>query len=287
MHISIGLPSISPGASGKLILNWARKADEGFFESLCTLDVLPGPGYDPLVVLTGAAAVTNRIRLMTTILVAPLRNTVLLAKQAASLDMLSEGRLSLGLAAGYRRQDFQAVGVDLHQRGKIFDQQLETMSRIWKGERLADDIEPIGPVPVQPGGPKLLIGANTPAAIKRIGRWGEGYIVPGPPAEIAREHYDMAETAWKDAGRAGKPRFINLSYYALGPGGKERGAEVIHLHYAEYPDFEGYFVSVMCTTTEAVKNMVRSNEEIGVDELVFLPLIAELDQVDRLVEALA
>src|SRR5690349_17405075 len=125
MQISIGLPSIFPGVRGKLILDWARKAEENSFESLATLDVVPGPSYDPLVVLTGAAAVTNRIRLMTSILVAPLRNPVLLAKQAACLDVLSEGRLTLGLAVGHRRQDFRSVEVDFHQRGKIFDGQLE------------------------------------------------------------------------------------------------------------------------------------------------------------------
>lgn len=287
MQISIGLPSLSPGASGRFILDWARKADESFFESLATLDVIPSPSYDPLVALTGAAAVTSRIRLMTSILVAPLRNPVLLAKQAASLDVLSNGRLSLGLAAGYREQDFRAVEVDIHQRGKIFDKQLETMSRIWSGERIADDIEPVGPVPVQPGGPRLLLGGGTPAALQRLGRWGEGYIDPGSPAEIARNNYALAETAWKEAGRSGKPHFISLAYYALGPNGKERGAEFLHIYYAQFPEVEQYFRGVMCTTTETVKNTVKAYEEAGVDELAFLPLIGELDQIDRLVEALA
>lgn len=286
MLISIGLPSMSPGASGKLILDWARKADEGFFESLCTLDVIIGPGYEPLVALTGAAAVTSRIRLMTTILVAPLRNPVFLAKQAASLDVLSGGRLSLGLAAGHRDQDFRAVEVDIHQRGKIFDKQLETIYRVWSGQPIAEDIEPIGPTPLQSNGPKLLIGGTAPAALKRLARWGEGYIDPGTPAEYAQSNYALVETAWKEAGRPAKPRFISLVFYALGPNGKERGTKVLHLYYTDAPAAAEYYIGVMCTTPESVKNTVKSYEEIGVDEFVFLPLIGELDQIDRLVEAL-
>jgi len=192
MQISIGLPSHAPDVTGKFLLDWARKADEGPFESLCTLDVITSPAYDPLIALAGVAAVTNRIRLMTSILVAPLHDPAIFAKQAASLDVLSGGRLSLGLAVGSREKDFRAVGVDFHQRGKIFDKQLETITRIWSGQSLGDDLEPIGPKPVQPGGPRLLLGGTSPAAIKRIGQWGEGYISPAMPPEFTRSNYAIA-----------------------------------------------------------------------------------------------
>lgn len=286
MQIGIGLPSIAPGASGQFILNWSRKAEEAAFASLSTLDVITSPAYDPLIALAGAASVTNRIRLMTTILVAPLRNPVLLAKQAASLDVLSGGRFSLGLAVGYREKDYQAVGVEIHERGKMFDKQLETISRVWKGQRLAQNLEPVGPVPVQPGGPQLLIGGASPAALRRVGQWGAGYINPGLPLEEALNNYSIAQDAWKVAGRAGKLRFINMAYYALGSEGKERAAQLLHIYYADFPMVEAYFMSIVCTTSEAVKELVRSNEEKGVDELIFMPLIGELDQIDRLFQAL-
>ncbi len=286
MQISIGLPSHVPGVTGKFLLDWAKKADEGPFESLCTLDVITSPAYDPLIALAGVAAVTNRIRLMTSILVTPLHNPAIFAKQAASLDVLSGGRLSLGLAVGWREKDFQAVGVDFHQRGKIFDKQLETITRIWGGQSLADDLAPIGPMPVQPGGPRLLLGGTSPTAIKRIGQWGEGYISPGSPIEVAQANFTIAETAWNEAGRPGKPRLINAAIYALGEDAKERGAKLLHILYADVPPLEEYFNSVLCTSSEAIKNVIKSSEEIGVDEFIFIPYIAELDQIDRLLEAL-
>ena len=135
MRIAIGLPATIPGARGDLMLEWARKADAGPFSSLGILDRLVYTNYEPLIALAGVAAVTTRVRLITTVLLAPLRSASLLAKQAATIDAISNGRLTLGLGVGGREDDFQAAGVDFHQRGKIFDAQLETMSRIWSGER--------------------------------------------------------------------------------------------------------------------------------------------------------
>src|SRR5437763_10427600 len=112
MKIGIGHPGTIPGVKGQLILDWAKRADGGPFASLGSIDRLVYPNYDALITLTAAAAVTQRIRLMTTVLLAPLHNGALLAKQSASLDAFSGGRLTLGLGIGGREDDFRAAQVD-------------------------------------------------------------------------------------------------------------------------------------------------------------------------------
>ena len=122
MDVGIGLPATIPGVGRDQLLEWARRADARGFSSLGTIDRIVYGNYEPLIALAAAAAVTERIRLATTILIAPYRgNGALVAKQAASLDRLSNGRLVLGVAVGGREDDYIASGVDFHTRGTRFE----------------------------------------------------------------------------------------------------------------------------------------------------------------------
>src|SRR5213592_723693 len=122
MEIGIGLPATVPGVGRDDLLAWARRAEERGFSSLGAIDRLVYPNFEPLVALAAAAAVTERIRLATDILLAPLRgNGALLAKQAATIDALSGGRLILGVAVGIRPDDFEAAGVDYDGRAALMD----------------------------------------------------------------------------------------------------------------------------------------------------------------------
>jgi alkanesulfonate monooxygenase SsuD/methylene tetrahydromethanopterin reductase-like flavin-dependent oxidoreductase (luciferase family) len=121
-------------------------------------------------------AVTERIGLMTSALIAPLRNGVLLAKEAASVDRLSGGRLTLDLVAGGRRDDFTVVGDGFESRGSRFERQLEVMSRVWQGEELSDTGHPSVPLPGREV--PILIGGSSDKAVQRgqirhriHGRW--------------------------------------------------------------------------------------------------------------------
>ncbi|HZU67372.1 MAG TPA: LLM class flavin-dependent oxidoreductase [Ktedonobacteraceae bacterium] len=284
MQIAIGLPGTIPGVSGEFILDWAKLAEVGPFSSFAVLDRLVYPNYEPLITLAAVAGVTERMRLMTSILIAPLHDTAILAKQAASIDALSNGRLTLGIAVGGRQDDYQAAQVPFHERGKRFDEQLATMKRIWSGQPVSDKVGAIGPNPVQKGGPELLIGGYSPEAIKRVGRWGDGFISGGGGPDAARQGYNVAEQSWKEAGRPGKPRFVGATYYGLGQDAAEKAAQYIRHYYSFMGPMADRIAASVPSTPEAIKGALKAFADVGVDELIFWPTIADLNQVDMLAE---
>ena len=285
MNIGIGLPASIPGVSREQVLEWARHADSGPFSSVGIIDRVVYPNWDPLIALAAAAAVTQRVRLMTTLLISPVRDAALLAKQAASIDVLSEGRLTLGLGVGRREDDYAAVNGNFHRRGRRFDQQLAVMKRVWAGEDSGDGVGPIGPEPVRPGGPELLIGAFAPAAIQRAGRWADGYLGGGGNPQAALELYNAVAEAWKQHGRPGSPRFVVTNAFALGPDAADRGADQAR-HYNQFLGLEAAAQAAqrLLTTPEAVRQVIDDFSQVGLDEMVFLPQVPDLDQVGRLAE---
>jgi alkanesulfonate monooxygenase SsuD/methylene tetrahydromethanopterin reductase-like flavin-dependent oxidoreductase (luciferase family) len=284
MKFGIGLPATTPGVRGELILDWARKADAGPFSSVTILDRLVYPNFEALTTLAAVGAVTQRVRLMTSVLLAPLRNPAMLAKMAASIDALSNGRLTLGLGIGGRADDFEAAGVSMKRRGRIFEEELALMRRVWSGQPVSDTIGPIGPKVVSPNGPEILIGGYSPDAVRRVGKWGDGYIAGGAGPAQSLELYNKAEESWKEAGRPGKPRFVSAFYFGLGPNALERAGQYIKHYYAFMgPGAEGMAKSIP-STPEAVEQAIEARLQIGADEVLLWPCIAELDQVDRAAE---
>ena len=284
MDIGIGLPATIPGTKGSLVLDWAKRVDSGPFSSLGILDRMVYPNYEPLITLAAAAAITERVRLMTTVLLAPLRGAGVLAKQAATIDALSEGRLTLGLGVGGREDDFQAVPVSFHDRARRFEEQLELMKRIWSGQPISDEVGPVGPPPARAGGPELLIGGYTPTPIRRVGRWGDGFISGGvPDPGQVRQMFDHAEESWRAAGREGRPRLVATLYYALGPNA-ERGGDYIRDYYGYFGPAADDMARSIPSSPEAVEGLIRGFGEVGADEVVCWPTVAQLDQVDRLAD---
>src|SRR4051812_5695497 len=186
MDVGIGLPSTIDGVQGAQVLEWARRAEARGFSSLGTIDRIVYGNYEPLIALAAAAAVTERIRLATTILIAPYRlNGALVAKQAASVDRLSNGRLVFGVAVGAREDDYAVSGADLRTRGKQFDEMLALWQRIWSGESFGP-AGAVGPPPAKDR-PTLIIGGTADAAFQRAARYGDGWIMGGGAPDQFKE----------------------------------------------------------------------------------------------------
>jgi alkanesulfonate monooxygenase SsuD/methylene tetrahydromethanopterin reductase-like flavin-dependent oxidoreductase (luciferase family) len=242
------------------------------------------PNYEPLITLAAMTGVTRRLRLLSAALLAPLYHTGVLAKQTASLDTLSGGRLTLGLGIGIRQDDYQAAPASFQQRGRRLDEQLALMKRIWSGQPASEHVGPIGPMPIQPGGPELLIGGRAEVALKRVARWANGYLSSESDPQRALHQYQQVEAFWKAEGREGKPRFVGITYFGLGNGAEEYIQHYLREYYAFRGPEAETIVHAASSTPAMVKETVQKFVDIGMDELLFWPCLARLDQLERLVQ---
>jgi alkanesulfonate monooxygenase SsuD/methylene tetrahydromethanopterin reductase-like flavin-dependent oxidoreductase (luciferase family) len=285
MRIALGLPSRIVGASGELMLDWAARADRGPFSSLVVTDRVVSRAFEPLAVVAIAAGATKRVRLMTSVVIGPTRETTLLARQTATIDALSGGRLTLGVGIGVRENDYLATGFDFHRRGRRVDEQLPILRRLWAGESLSNETGAIGPPPARPGGPELLIGGYVPAVARRIASWGDGYMAPGGgEPESMLELWRQTLKLWKEMGRQGQPRWVGASYFALGPKALDQASRYINANYGYNPELGARRLRGIPTTADAVEEAIKRQVDMGVDEFVLRPCAEDLDQMERLAE---
>jgi alkanesulfonate monooxygenase SsuD/methylene tetrahydromethanopterin reductase-like flavin-dependent oxidoreductase (luciferase family) len=280
MHVGVGLPAGVPGTPGQLIIEWAQRADEGPFSSLGVIDRLVYDSYEPLTVLAAAAAVTQRVRLATTIVIGPLHNNSLLAKVATTVDALSSGRLVLGLAVGARKDDYDAAGIEYRSRGKRLSEQLAVLRSLWEDGS-------ISPKAARPRGPELLVGGLSDQGYARVARYADGYVHGGGPPKAFARAADKARAAWSDAGRPGKPQLWAQGYFALGDEATEiAGARYLKDYYAFTGPFAEKIAAGLLTSPQAIAQFIRGYEEAGCDELVLFPTVSDLAQLHRLADIL-
>ena len=281
MEVGIGLPNAVPGTTGSQLTEWARSAETAGFSSLGTIDRIAYPNLDPLLSLTAAAAVTERIGLATTILIGPMRRSAaIVAKQAASIQQISGGRLSLGIAVGGRDDDYEASGADFGFRGQEFDEMLPEIRSIWKGKSEVS----IGPdVSAKP--PELIIGGTVKAAYRRAAEYGDGWIAGGGPPEMFAEGLQKLKAAWSKAGREGKPRATALAYFSLGDDGEEHANSYLKDYYAFLGEMAGQIAASAATDADTAAGYVKAFAEAGCDELIMCPCNPDPGQVELLASA--
>ena len=274
MRIGLGLPT-AHSVDGRVVVSWARAAEQAGFDSVAVIDRVVAPTHDPLTALAAAGAVTESIELITAVLLGPLRSTALLAAQAATVDQLSGGRLTLGLAVGSRAPDYDTVGVSYHRRGQILDDQVAQLLSVWRSP--ADFAVP-GPAPVTPGGPPLLFGGTSAASVRRAATVGAGWICGrGGPADFRRTA-DQVRRAWSDAGRDGEPRLLTVINCAIGDTADRNKREFLGRYYGTAPFFESLLRNTPATAGQ-LSDLVGQFGQLGCDDVLLLPCSADVDHV--------
>lgn len=273
MKIGIGLPNTVPGTHGGQMREWAIRAEAAGFSTLGTIDRLIYGNHESLIALSYAAAVTERIGLLTSVLLSPLRsNNALLAKQAGSLHKLSGGRLTLGVAVGGREDDYEISGIDFSNRGALFDRQLEDLRRFW-------DEGTVG-FPA----PHVVIGGRSGATFRRAARW-DGWMMGGGAPDTFPPEIVKLDAAWAEAGRDDQPRKMSLAYFALGDKARAQASGYIEDYYAFLgPEAAAGFGASVPADADAIKGVVDAFAAAGCDELVWFPTASDPAQVDLLAE---
>jgi alkanesulfonate monooxygenase SsuD/methylene tetrahydromethanopterin reductase-like flavin-dependent oxidoreductase (luciferase family) len=278
MDVGVNLPSDVPGTPPELLLEWARRADAGPFSTIGVTDRIAWATFEPFATLSAAAAITRRVRLMTAIAIAPLRGAALLAKSAATVDAISGGRLVLGIGIGPRADDYAAAKGEWTGRGRRFAAILSELRAHWEDSTL-------GPPPGTARGPEIAVGGLSDQAFTRMARHADGYIHGGGPPRAFARAAEKARAAWMDAGRPGRPRLRAQAYFTLG-GADATAAGEHHLrrYYAFLGPFSEKIAEGLLRTPQAVVQAIRGYEEAGCDELLLIPAVAELSELDRLAD---
>jgi alkanesulfonate monooxygenase SsuD/methylene tetrahydromethanopterin reductase-like flavin-dependent oxidoreductase (luciferase family) len=291
MKIGICLPYMKAGLSRDDYLAWFKAIDQGPFHSVSCGERVHGPTYDMRVLLAAAAMATTRVEITPTLYVLPMHSATRVAKEVATLDILSGGRVN-NMAVGYggREKDYEAVGARFQGRYGRMDRQIKELRRVWNGEEVVAGGGTIGPPPTRPGGPRLLAGAMGPKSIARCSHWADGLYAwsgNGEEQELART-FAMADNAWEQSGRNTKPYRMGGFWYTLADNGQQKLYDYVY----EYLTIAGHDIAAMMaesvhrSSPDAVAAALDNAEAAGCEELFMVPATAELAEIDRLCDLL-
>jgi alkanesulfonate monooxygenase SsuD/methylene tetrahydromethanopterin reductase-like flavin-dependent oxidoreductase (luciferase family) len=285
------MPVMEPDLDASTLKAWARTIDDGPFSSLCWGERIAFDNPEAVTLLGALAAWTDRVRLVTTVVVPQLHDPVSLAKSLATGDMLSGGRLTVGLGVGGRHEDYRAVGADpATQTMRGMAERVEVMKRVWAGEKVTESVVPVGPAPLQRGGPQLLVGTMGPKTVRSAAAWADGLAGTTLDLDLAKESelFDVARTAWAEAGKP-KPLLATSFWFALG--GAEEARAQVHRHLRRYMNWiPAEYVDAMAPTTgwagseDQLLDLLRTFEDIGADEVHLIPTSSDVDQVRRVAD---
>ncbi len=289
MTLPVMEPDLWAVDGAQMLEEWARAIDEGPYSSVCFGERMAFDNPDALTLLGAVAAWTSRVRVVTTVVVPQLHEPVPLAKALATGDRLCGGRLSVGLGVGGREEDYRAAGADLGTRtmAELADR-VAVLRRVWGGERVVDAVRPVGPPPVRPEGPELLVGTLGPRTIRSAAAWADGLAGMSLDVDLAEMErvFTLTRDAWREAGRPA-PRLTTSFWFALDDGdGSAR--EQVHRHLRHYMNWIPVeIVDAMAATAgfagtpDQLRETLRRVADLGADEVQLIPTGSGLEQVHR------
>jgi len=288
------MPVMEPDLDATVLRQWAQTIDEGPFSSLCWGERIAFGNPESLTLLGALAAWTDRVPLITTVVVPQLHDPVLLAKSLATGDMLCGGRLTVGIGVGGRHEDYLAVGVDPStQTMREMARRVEIMKRVWAGEKITESVVPVGPATVNEGGPRLLVGTIGPKTLRSAAPWADGLAGITLDLDVAKEDelFEVGRTAWAQAGKPA-PHLATSFWFALGDRGDARIQ--IHRHLRHYMNWiPAEFVDAMAPSTgfagteDELADVLGQFAAIGTSEIHLIPTSTDLDQLRRVADVVA
>jgi len=290
MDVGMTLPVMEPDlwAADDTLEVWARAIDRGPYSSVCFGERMAFDNPDALTLLGAVAAWTSRVRVVTTVVVPQLHAPVPLAKALATGDRLSGGRLTVGLGVGGRDEDYRAADADLATRTMAgMAERVATMRRVWAGERVVDAVRPVGPPPVQPGGPELLVGTLGPRTIRSAAAWADGLAGMSLDVDLAEIErlFTLTRDAWGEAGRPA-PRLTTSFWFALGD--PETARAQVHRHLRHYMNWiPSEYVDALAATAgfagtdDELRDTLQRVADLGADEVQLIPTSSDPAQVER------
>ena len=292
MDIGIALPTMATGFTRSTFTEWCRGIDEGPYSSISAGERITFHNPELLVTNTAAAALTERVEVVTNIAVLPLHRPSLLAKQLATLDVLAAGRLVVGVGVGGRAQDYRSLGVPFEGRHQRLDDDVAELRRLWAGGPAYDGGEPVGPAPHTPGGPRLWAAAMGPRSMARAARWADGvtgFSIGADPAENARGN-QLALDAWEAEGRSDRPKLVSGTFYLLGGVGADAELKAFARAYlAVFGDRAADALSQLVGLSSPARllDALAAAEAAGCDEFILVPGTVDPDCLARTSAALA
>ena len=294
MQVGMTMPVMEPDLDARVLRQWAQGVDEGPFSSLCWGERIAFGNPEALTLLGALAAWTDRVSLITTVVVPQLHDPVLLAKSLATGDMLCGGRLTVGIGVGGREEDYRAVGADTStQTMRGMAARVEVMKRVWAGEKITDSVLPVGPQPVRQGGPRMLVGTIGPKTLRSAAVWADGLAGITLDLDVAKESalFDVGRAAWAEAGKP-EPHLATSFWFALGDPADARAQIHRHLrHYMNWIPVE--IVDAMAPVTgwagteDQLAEVLGGFAAIGADEVHLIPTSSDLGQLRRAADVVA